>query len=119
MVNRGTASSEADGPSGADERTAAHLVRRLAPLTAPDAAARDRMRQRILAGLATAERPATVTPPRATARPPRTRPAAADRGPSRPGDVPRPGTDQRSRLAGARGRFAIASVALLALVLSL
>jgi hypothetical protein len=122
MVDRG---AEPDEP-GRDDRIVAHLVRSLAPLTAPDVPARDRMRERILAGLATSAPSAATTPvatapkPSPTRRPPargsrapRSRPSSADRSASRPGDLPKRG------LSGARGRFAIAAVALLALVFSL
>ena len=76
------------------------------------------MRERILAGLPTTSTGHTTTvaerhtAPGRRRRLPRTRPAGADRGTARPGDPPRAGT-------GARARFAIAAVALLALVLSL
>jgi hypothetical protein len=112
-VDRGTGQ---EGQGDADERTIAHLVRGLAQLTAPDTQAKDRMRQRILAGLATPAPSPTArvrrTQPRGS-RAPRRRPGGADRGPARP-DL------ARSREVGsARGRFAVASVALLALVFSL
>ncbi|MFL6140806.1 MAG: DUF5667 domain-containing protein [Labedaea sp.] len=120
-----------EGPAEVDERVVAHLVRRLAPLTAPDQLARNRMRERILAGLVTPEPSAAsggpapepaapavptmpvspISPPSKGSRAPRNR-SAGDRGSTRPGDLPRAGT-------GARGRFVIAAVALLALVLSL
>jgi hypothetical protein len=118
MVDRGTP------PREVDERTIAHLVRGLAQATAPDAPARDRMRQRILTGLAEHDSAALALrqradsvdtahpPPTRGSRAPRNRPDGADRGSRRPGDLPRSGT-------GARGRFAIAAVAALALVLSL
>jgi hypothetical protein len=123
-----------DGPRvpGEDDQLVAHLVRSLAPLTAPDMSARDRMRERILAGLEAARPTATPTATVTVARPPsptqrqpvqrqpvrgsraqRTRPEGADRGASRPGDLSRRG------LGGARGRFAVAAVAVLALVFSL
>jgi hypothetical protein len=117
-VDSGTGSPGPDGPREVDERTIVQLVRGLAPLTAPDARARDRMRERILAGLPTTSTGHTTmvaerhTAPGRRRRLPRTRPAGADRGTARPGDPPRAGT-------GARARFAIAAVALLALVLSL
>jgi Domain of unknown function (DUF5667) len=98
-----------------DERTVVHLVGGLAQLTAPDPGARDRMRQRILAGLATHDARAGTgmhTPPARGSRAPRNGADGTSRGSARPGDLPRAGT-------GARGRFAIAAVALLALVLSL
>jgi hypothetical protein len=121
MVETGMAPPGPERPNELDERTVVHLVRALAPLTAPDPRARERMRARIQAGLtatATAERgttPAITERHPATgrgSRAPRNRPTGTDRGSTRPGELPRAGT-------GARGRFAIAAVALLALVLSL
>ncbi|HEU5469813.1 MAG TPA: DUF5667 domain-containing protein [Actinophytocola sp.] len=121
-----------------DQRVVA-LVRGLAPLTAPDGEARDRMRARILAGFAAPEpdsgpddldsdsdldqgsppalpeRPKPATGPAPQSRRPRrwgSRPGGSDRGSSRPGENSKPG-------AGLRGRFAIAAVAMLALVASL
>src|SRR5437660_2486779 len=117
MVDRGTAPSGPDRPSPALERHVVHLVRGLAPLTAPDGRTRDRMRQRILAGLVT---PDTTTRDQGTARPPSalrgtTGPRRQVNGSTRPG--------QRAELSrvmrGARGRFAVAAIALLALVFSL
>ncbi|HEV2779481.1 MAG TPA: DUF5667 domain-containing protein [Actinophytocola sp.] len=111
-MDRGTAPPGPDGPRDDGEQAVVRLVRTLAPLTAPDARAKDRMRRRILAELAPSDSgarpPTTPRGPRA----PRNRPSGADRGSARPGDLPRPG-------AGARGRFAIAALALLALVFSL
>jgi hypothetical protein len=116
MVDRG---ARPDIPGKVD-RTVAHLVRSLAPVTAPDTSARDRMRERILAGLTTPSPTATAATPSPTrrqpprgSRAPRSRPGEAVRGASRPGDLPRRG------LSGARGRFAVAAVAVLALVFSL
>ncbi|MGQ0839294.1 DUF5667 domain-containing protein [Actinokineospora sp.] len=102
----------------ADDRTVVELFAGLAPLTAPDPATRDRMRERILAGLAESadptapvlDRPRATRSPRA-GRAPRTRSALAPGG-TRPGEAPRTGS-------GARGRLVVASIAVLALVFSL
>ena len=110
MVDRGTAPSGPERPSPAVERNVAHLVRGLAPLTAPDTRARDRMRQRILAGFAHPD------PARGTDRPPGAR--HDSRAPGGRGGSSRPGELSRA-MRGARGRFAVAAIALLALVFSL
>jgi hypothetical protein len=125
MVDRGTALPGPDGPRAGDEQSVAALVRGLAPLTAPDQAARARMRARILSGLAdpdAAEDPghragsatATAEPPGSASRRP-----VRSRAPRGRGDSTRPGGELPRLGAGLRGRFAIAAVAMLALVLSL
>lgn len=112
-----------------DERTLVDLLATLNPGTGPTSAERDRMRARVLAGLAaeqvgvrTADRPVRATrlvaPPDTRAprgrRRPGARPLSGRSDPTRPGDPPsdKPGT-------GARARFAVAAVAVLALVFSL
>lgn len=113
MVDRGTAPPGPDGPGDESELMAvAQLVRRLAPSTAPSAAERDRMLRSIQARLDTPDSTRHTASVRTDTRGPRNRPGGADRGSTRPGDLPRPG-------AGARGRFAIAALAVLALVFSL
>ena len=100
-----------DGGEPPDDAVIA-LLSDLAPLTAPDRAERARMKERVLAGI---QRPSPA--PRAPAprplragRAPRTRRTAGAA--TRPGDEPKAGF-------GARGRFAVAAVAVLALVFSL
>ena len=119
MVDRGTASSGPDRPSPVTERYVVALVHGLAPVTAPDGRARDRMRQRILAGFATPDTPTSTT---AVGHAGPDRPATARRDPKAPGGHPggrtRPG-ELPKVMRGARGRFAVAAIALLALVFSL
>jgi Domain of unknown function (DUF5667) len=119
MVDRGTAASGPDRPSPATERHVAHLVHRLAPLTAPDGPAKDRMRQRILTSLATPDSGSRTAGSRTagTERPPNA--PRGSTGPRRPvtGGT-RPGHLSHA-MRGARGRFAVAAIALLALVFSL
>ncbi|GGS22120.1 hypothetical protein GCM10010171_13680 [Actinokineospora fastidiosa] len=88
------------------------LLAELAPLTAPDAAERSRMRERVLAGLA---KP-TPSPRAPSPRPPRA--GRAPRGRRTAGVATRPADEPRTGF-GARGRFAVAAVAVLALVFSL
>ncbi|HET9142601.1 hypothetical protein, partial [Actinophytocola sp.] len=76
MVDSATAGP--DGPAAGAEYQAAALVRALAPLTGPDQDARERMRSRILTGLA--EPDATGTTGASGAAPTRTSGA----GPARP-----------------------------------
>ncbi|MGX7824149.1 DUF5667 domain-containing protein [Actinokineospora sp. 24-640] len=101
------------GATPATDDAVIALLAELAPLTAPDRAERDRMRERVLAGL---NRPSPVP------RTPSPRPARAGRAPRgrrAAGAATRPGDEPRAKGYGARGRFAIASVAVLALVFSL
>ncbi|MGW5050888.1 DUF5667 domain-containing protein [Actinokineospora sp. NPDC004072] len=110
MRSDGPGQREADGGEPAEDAVRA-LLAELAPLTAPDPAERSRMRERVLAGLnkpAPAPRTPSPRPPRA-GRAPRGRRAGAA---ARPADEPGAGLR-------ARGRFAVAAVAVLALVFSL
>ncbi|WP_436492586.1 DUF5667 domain-containing protein [Actinokineospora sp. HUAS TT18] len=95
----------------ADDEAVVELLAGLSPLTAPSGDARDRMRARILAGIA---EPA-VEGPRAT-RPPRA--GRAPRG-RRSESAPKTRPEPARTGSGARGRFAVAAVAVLALVFSL
>ena len=111
------------------DRTVVSALTRLSPLTAPTVAERARIRERVLAGLPelAAEEPAgptsrvrTVAPGRAARarrgpRGPRNRPDTTDRS-DRSG---RPAQQPARAVSGARGRFAVAAVAVLALVGSL
>jgi uncharacterized protein DUF5667 len=90
-----------------DERTVARAMAKLAPLTAPDQQERERIRQRVLAGLET----------------PIPRPRTASGG-GRAGRAPRRGRSGKAGstprgLSGTRVRFAIAAAAVLALLGSL
>lgn len=102
-----------------DERTLVAMLGGLADVTAPDGGERSRIRSRVLAGLAddrTAQQPAAPTPvtkPRML-RPPGTRSPRASRPPRGPRSE-----DDRPRGTSARGRFAIAAVAVLCLVFAL
>jgi hypothetical protein len=124
-------SQEPAGFSGSsiDERTLVDLLVRLNPATGPTTAERDRMRARVLAGIAVEQVPVrTVDRPVRSARvlaPPDNR---GPRGRRRPGarplsdrsDTTRPGDPPPGRPGGgARARFAVAAVAVLALVFSL
>ncbi|HWM03401.1 MAG TPA: DUF5667 domain-containing protein [Actinophytocola sp.] len=125
--------TEHDVDSGANrqdpdhDRTVVSALAALAPLTAPTTAERDRIRDRILAGLPEVPREGTVIsdgPRRTTAAPGNA--ARARRGPRGPrnrtdrDDRPtRPDRRSERPLSGARGRFAVAAVAVLALVGSL
>lgn len=125
------------GPDREDaehDRTVVPALAWLAPLTAPTSAERDRIRERILAGLPEAPVPG-AGPTRVAAvatttdRVRRSGPAApgraarARRGPrgpkSRSDRSDRPGREPARPMSGARARFAIAAVAVLALVGSL
>ncbi|GLZ38222.1 DUF5667 domain-containing protein [Actinokineospora sp. NBRC 105648] len=108
-----------------DDRAIVELLAGLGPLSAPDAGSRDRMRAKVMASLAADPVEAAPPPP---ARPPRagraprgrpdpgtssaTRPAPVRGRPDRPANRPGAGS-------GARARFAVAAVAVLALVFSL
>ncbi|MDQ3404371.1 MAG: DUF5667 domain-containing protein [Actinomycetota bacterium] len=99
-----------------DDDIVIELLSGLVPVTAPDGAARDRIRERVLAGFAeqapapplseSIGQPRPVRAPRAGRAPQSRRPG------SRPGDKPTAGW-------GTRGRLAVATVAALALVFSL
>ncbi|HVK26083.1 MAG TPA: DUF5667 domain-containing protein [Actinokineospora sp.] len=93
-----------------DDHAVVDLLAGLSPLTAPSSEARDRMRARILAGVA---EPAVESP-----RPPRPRAGRAPRG-RRSESAPRSRPEPARSSSGARGRFAVAAVAVLALVFSL
>ncbi|WP_133794203.1 DUF5667 domain-containing protein [Actinokineospora alba] len=96
-----------------DDLAVVDLLSAMAPLTAPSGDARARMRAKVLAGIA---EPATTTHGPRPVRP--TRAGRAPRGrrsesaPSNRPESARPGS-------GARGRFAVAAIAVLALVFSL
>lgn len=110
------------GPDGPPEErdhrddTVALALTRLSALTAPTAEERDRVRARILAGL-----DAEPTEPRAdgAATPNRPRNATGGRGPRARRPAAGRTTDRPRIMSGARGRFAVAAVAVLALVGSL
>lgn len=111
MDSDGPGQRRPDGGAPSDEAITA-LLADLAPLTAPDRAERARMKERVLSGMARqtpAQRTPDPRPPRAGRAPRGRRTAGA---PTRPGDEPRRGF-------GARGRVAVAAVAVLALVFSL
>jgi hypothetical protein len=127
-----------DRPGTEHDRTVVQALARLAPLTAPTVAERDRIRDRILAGLpappagqAAGEaigrgsgRTATTTDgvrPNATAPRKAARARRGPRGPKNRSDLSeRADRPVRARAGtGARGRFAVAAVAVLALVGSL
>lgn len=96
-----------------DDLAVVDLLAAMAPLTSPSGDARDRMRAKVLAGLTepppTTHGPRTVRPTRA-GRAPRGR--RSEPAPSNRPESARPGS-------GARGRFAVAAIAVLALVFSL
>jgi hypothetical protein len=96
-----------------DDLAVVDLLSAMAPLTTPSGDARDRMRAKVLAGLAepapTTHGPRPVRPTRA-GRAPRGR--RSEPAPSNRPDSVRPES-------GARGRFAVAAIAVLALVFSL
>ncbi|WP_424183279.1 DUF5667 domain-containing protein [Actinokineospora sp. G85] len=105
-----------------DDRAVIGLLGGLAGDTGPDPAARSRMRDRVLAGLsepaaATAlddrPRPSPTPRPARAGRAPRSRRTSGAAGGKRPGEPPRAGAH------GVRGRFAVAAVAVLVMVLSL
>jgi uncharacterized protein DUF5667 len=106
-----------------DERALVALLGGLADATAPDQTERTRMRTRVLAGLAedpkaTKDTKATGAGP-VTAKPRLVRPPGGRSGrASRPPRGPR-NEDDRPRATSARGRFAIAAVAVLCLVFAL
>ncbi|MFC4853078.1 DUF5667 domain-containing protein [Actinophytocola glycyrrhizae] len=114
------------------DRTVVRAMNSLVPLTAPTGEERRRMRDRVLLALddeVTAP-PAPVVPAERADRP---RPGRSARAGDRPGDgrpASRPGpssphsratgrASRRAALSGVRGRFAVAAVAVLALVGSL
>ncbi|SDD43008.1 DUF5667 domain-containing protein [Actinokineospora iranica] len=98
-----------------DDRAVVELLAGLRPLTAPGAEATDRMRAKILAELSA--KPVRATSPAPT-RPPR--PARAGRAPrARRVSRPRPDSAAARAGSGARGRLAVAAIAVLALVFSL
>jgi uncharacterized protein DUF5667 len=118
-------------PGAEHDRTVVSALARLTPLTAPTVAERARIRDRILAGLPESSAEES-TGPRATHRARASAPgraARARRGPrgprNRPDTAERPARADRSArtptrtVSGARGRFAVAAVAVLALVGSL
>ncbi|WP_187218537.1 DUF5667 domain-containing protein [Actinokineospora xionganensis] len=96
-----------------DDLAVVDLLSAMTPLTAPSGDARARMRAKVLAGLAepapTTHGPRPVRPTRA-GRAPRGR--SSESAPSIRPESARPGS-------GARGRFAVAAIAVLALVFSL
>ncbi|WP_156758041.1 DUF5667 domain-containing protein [Actinokineospora pegani] len=106
-----------------DDRAVVGLLTGLARDTGPDPAARARMRERVLAGVsepATTStaldrqpRPSPTPRPVRAGRAPRTRRTGGASGGKRPGEPPRAGVH------GVRGRFAVAAVAVLVMVLSL
>jgi hypothetical protein len=110
------------------DRTVVRALRSLDPLTVPTGDERRRMRDRILLALddeattpAAADRPAKSRPrpsPRAGERPGDRRPASKP-GPSSPHSRATGRASRRAALSGVRGRFAVAAVAVLALVGSL
>ncbi|MDQ3579387.1 MAG: DUF5667 domain-containing protein, partial [Actinomycetota bacterium] len=95
-----------------DDDLVIELLSGLIPVTAPDGAARNRIRERVLAGFA--ERAPSPPPTESIGSPRPVRAPRAGRAPQgrRPGDKPTAGW-------GTRGRLAMATVAALALVLSL
>ena len=113
------------------DRTVVRAVRALTPLTAPTGDERRRIRDRIL--LALDDEAGTTAPEAAPAARARPRPGRTARAGERPGDTrpaSRPGpssprsratgrASSRAALSGVRGRFAVAAVAVLALVGSL
>jgi hypothetical protein len=110
------------------DRTVVRAVRSLEHLTAPTGDERRRMRDRILLALddeattpVAADRPVKSRPgpsPRAGERPGDRRPASKP-GPSSPHSRATGRASRRAALSGVRGRFAVAAVAVLALVGSL
>jgi len=124
-------SSSGSSSSGSpiDERALVDLLATLNPATGPTAGERDRMRARVLAGIAddevgvrTGDRPVRAARPVAAPdtrgpqgrRGPGDRPMSGRSAPTRPGG---PASDRPG--GGARARFAVAAVAVLALVFSL
>jgi hypothetical protein len=128
------------------DRAVVRALRALEPLTGPTPTERQRMRDRVLLAVdadtgepGEPSRPEAVAPPQASTRAePTARPPGTARGRTRPADRTRPGArrpkqepkqeterepkrerEHRGVLAGARGRLAIASLALLTLVGSL
>ncbi|MFI7678616.1 DUF5667 domain-containing protein [Actinophytocola sp. NPDC049390] len=115
------------------DRTVVRALRSLAPLTAPTGEERRRIRDRVL--LALDDDSSTRQAPQAAVgdRPDKPRPGRSTRAGDRPGDTrpaTRPGpsdprseatgrASRRAALSGVRGRFAVAAVAVLALVGSL
>ncbi len=131
--------SGSNRPGTEHDRTVVPALAALAPLTAPTAAERGRIRDRILAGLpelsgddtaGPAEHGTTATATNGMRPRPHTGSAArARRGPRGPRNRSDPDRAERSdgparpgparAVSGARGRFAVAAVAVLALVGSL
>lgn len=100
-----------------DERALVAMLGGLADATAPDRTERARIRSRVLAGLSEAVPEKTTSP--VTAKPRLVRPPGSRSGrASRPPRGPR-SEDDRPRPTSARGRFAIAAVAVLCLVFAL
>lgn len=115
------------------DRTVVHALQSLAPLTAPTGEERRRIRDRVL--LALDDESSTRQAPTVAVgdRPDKPRPGRSARAGERPGDrrpASRPGpssprsratgrASRRAALSGVRGRFAVAAVAVLALVGSL
>jgi uncharacterized protein DUF5667 len=125
-----------DRPGTEHDRTIVSALTGLAPLTAPTAAERERIRERILAGLPELSAGATPGPTRrGTTTTSRTRATAlgraarARRGPRGPRNRPdsrdqsersdRPARQPARAVSGARARFAVAAVAVLTLIGSL
>lgn len=113
------------------DRTVVRAVHSLAPLTAPTGDERRRIRDRILLALddeATTPAPEAAATARARPRPGRSARAVGRPGDHRPATRPGPSSprsratgraSRRAALSGVRGRFAVAAVAVLALVGSL
>ena len=108
------------------DRTVVRALRSLDPLTTPTGDERRRMRDRILLALddeaaappTPKAGPPKAGPPRAGERPGDRRPASKP-GPSSPHSRATGRASRRAALSGVRGRFAVAAVAVLALVGSL
>ncbi|TDQ05597.1 DUF5667 domain-containing protein [Labedaea rhizosphaerae] len=100
-----------------DERSLVAMLSDLAEATAPDHTERARMRSRVLAGLAEDGKVSPSTTPRLV-RPPSGRSGRRPGARRRPPRGPR-NEDDKPRATSARGRFAIAAVAVLCLVFAL
>ncbi|MCT2585671.1 DUF5667 domain-containing protein [Actinophytocola gossypii] len=117
-MDTGSEPDRPDSAVGDDAAGVAPVLAALAPLTAPTADERARMRERVLAGLSEPAPGDRVRPQRVASG----RVARASRGPrGRRGPTRGGGREDRPArpLSGARGRLAVAAVALLALVGSL